>query len=171
MKFEGIESDIITLCKLEKKDFAVGTASGDIYLYNGFIKSKMELSGHSDHVNQLFYDSERIQLFSSSLDKSIRIWDYESGECIRRFYHGTSVFSFCFINDSLMASVGKDCYLRFWDLSTKKLINKKLMKRRPYSCGFTKNGCLVIGNYCDNTSLYFYKIGKWMLLIQFTVLK
>ncbi|NEQ24136.1 MAG: hypothetical protein F6K28_34440, partial [Microcoleus sp. SIO2G3] len=61
---------------------------------------------------------------SSSLDKTIRLWDVESGECLQVLTdHQTEVWSVAFSADSeVLASGGSDGAIKLWQVETRECL-------------------------------------------------
>lgn len=73
------------------------------------------------HLVQFHPDMSRLQLFSSSMDSKIRVWDLKSSTilCILES-HYSAVTSLCFSPDGdTMISSGRDKICIVWDLETK----------------------------------------------------
>ncbi|XP_029364414.1 transducin beta-like protein 3 [Echeneis naucrates] len=75
------------------------------------------------HLVQFHPDISRLQLFSSSLDCGIRLWDLRSSQCVCVLQsHYSTVTSLCFSPDGgTMVSSGRDKICTVWDLETKKV--------------------------------------------------
>ncbi|XP_056389510.1 transducin beta-like protein 3 [Hyla sarda] len=73
------------------------------------------------HLVQFHPDMARLQLFSSSMDYKIRIWDLKSSKCLCVLEtHYSAVTSLCFSADGdTMISSGRDKICAVWDLETK----------------------------------------------------
>ncbi|XP_063286536.1 transducin beta-like protein 3 [Pelobates fuscus] len=73
------------------------------------------------HLVQFHPDMSRLQLFSSSMDYKIRIWDLKSSKCLSILEtHFSAVTSLCFSPDGdTMISSGRDKICAVWDLNTK----------------------------------------------------
>ncbi|KAM4698483.1 transducin beta-like protein 3 [Rhinophrynus dorsalis] len=73
------------------------------------------------HLVQFHPDTSRLQLFSSSMDYKIRIWDLKSSKCLCALEtHYSAVTSLCFSSDGdTMISSGRDKICAVWDLKTK----------------------------------------------------
>ncbi|XP_071329885.1 transducin beta-like protein 3 [Trachinotus anak] len=74
------------------------------------------------HLVQFHPDISRLQLFSSSLDCGIRLWDLRSSQCVCVLQsHYSAVTSLCFSPDGgTMISSGRDKICTVWDLKTRK---------------------------------------------------
>ncbi|KAM4025964.1 transducin beta-like protein 3 [Anomaloglossus baeobatrachus] len=72
------------------------------------------------HLVQFHPDMSRLQLFSSSMDYKIRIWDLKSSRCLCLLEnHYSAVTSLCFSADGdTMISSGRDKICTVWDLVT-----------------------------------------------------
>ncbi|KAM9844227.1 transducin beta-like protein 3 [Aulostomus maculatus] len=74
------------------------------------------------HLVQFHPDVNRLQLFSSSLDCGIRLWDLRSSKCVCVLQsHYSAVTSLSFSpNGGTMISSGRDKICTVWDLKTQK---------------------------------------------------
>lgn len=73
------------------------------------------------HLVQFHPDISRLQLFSSSLDCGIRLWDLRSSQCVivlQSHYSAVTALSFS-PNGNTMVSSGRDKICTVWDLKTK----------------------------------------------------
>ncbi|NP_001080042.1 transducin (beta)-like 3 L homeolog [Xenopus laevis] len=72
------------------------------------------------HLVQFHPDMSRLQLFSSSMDYKIRLWDLKSSKCLCILEtHFSAVTSLCFSTDgNTMISSGRDKICTVWDLKT-----------------------------------------------------
>ena len=95
-------------------------ALGDTY--DAFIKSGLvrTLTGHSDSVSGIAYDSDGSLLASASDDGTIRLWDPANGREVRALKaHQGAVTAVAFGADgSLLASGGDDGTVRLWNPTT-----------------------------------------------------
>jgi WD40 repeat protein len=65
---------------------AVGLSSGDIHYLNAITGSQAAvLSGHSDWVRSVTFSSDGVLLASGSDDKTIKLWDVQTGGIIKTF--------------------------------------------------------------------------------------
>ncbi|KAM6965774.1 transducin beta-like protein 3 [Tautogolabrus adspersus] len=74
------------------------------------------------HLVQFHPDISRLQLFSSSLDCGIRLWDLRSSKCVcvlQSHYSAVTALSFSPAGDTMVSS-GRDKICTVWDLKTKK---------------------------------------------------
>lgn len=129
-KKKMIQSDHSVLCMTWWKgnEYLVeaGTFSdetGDCYInvvkYSAFSGSSLEktLLGHKNTIWQLIVDVN--QLVSCSSDKSVRVWDLESGKCMRVLIgHKDEVYAIYKLDPRCVVSGGKDLSLKFWNIST-----------------------------------------------------
>ena len=77
-------------------------------------------SGHTDSVRCICLSKDEFMLISGSTDKTIRIWDIESGDCFQKLEgHTGGVRCLCISNDGAQIISGsEDKSLRIWDLQT-----------------------------------------------------
>ncbi|KAF2071478.1 hypothetical protein CYY_007194 [Polysphondylium violaceum] len=77
------------------------------------------LEGHNGHILELKWINQQL-LLSSSIDKTVKLWNIESGECIKTFEHNDIVvsISFDFVNNSLshFYSATLDGIVRKWSI-------------------------------------------------------
>ena len=78
------------------------------------------LKGHLDRITSISMDSNGKTAISGSSDGNIRLWDLESGECLRVLQgHTMDIRSVSMTHDGLYAlSGGGDETIRFWNVKT-----------------------------------------------------
>lgn len=80
---------------------------------------KMKLTGHRARVTKVAFHPKYSQLATSSEDGSIKIWDYETGECeysLREHTGMVNYVSFHPLGEQL-ASCAKDMTIKLWKLN------------------------------------------------------
>ncbi|RKK66079.1 hypothetical protein BFJ69_g15728, partial [Fusarium oxysporum] len=80
----------------------------------------LTLEGHSGSVDSVVFSHDSKKVASGSWDKTIRIWNAETGECERELKgHSSTVNSVVFSHDSKkLASGSWDKTIRIWDAET-----------------------------------------------------
>ncbi|KAG7427685.1 Vegetative incompatibility protein HET-E-1 [Fusarium oxysporum f. sp. raphani] len=78
------------------------------------------MEGHSDSVQSVVFSHDSKMVASASLDKTIRIWNIETGECKHVLKgHSNLVKSVVFSHDSnMVASASLDKTIRIWNIET-----------------------------------------------------
>ncbi|KAL2299100.1 hypothetical protein Nmel_014716 [Mimus melanotis] len=72
------------------------------------------------HLVEFHPDISRLQLFSSSMDYKIRIWDLSSSKCVALLDgHFSAVTSLAFADRNTLLSSGRDKICMVWDLDTR----------------------------------------------------
>ena len=112
---------------------------------------------HSSLVTSIQVDEQTNKMISASCDKTIKIWNIKTSECIKTLNdHKDWVTSVLIISPmQLLISGSKDETIKIWDLNTNECMktfkNKEcvyslcLISRNELACG-TQNGCINIWN-------------------------
>ncbi|KAL6943109.1 hypothetical protein ACO0RG_002094 [Hanseniaspora osmophila] len=84
------------------------------------------LTGHSRKVGHILYHPiAKDVLASSSMDRTVRIWNVATGKDEIVLKHPDMVTSMCFnYNGEYLATVAKDKKIRVWDLKTQELVSE-----------------------------------------------
>ena len=100
----------------DRKSIAFGSTDNTISISNladGTVGKT--LSGHTGHVTGLQFSSDGSKLFSSSLDKSIRVWNVADGKQLGQFTTPSPVNDLALNKDETqVVSAGADNLLRVW---------------------------------------------------------
>jgi len=105
-----------------KDTIAVGLQSGDITTLNGITGIQVAiLSGHTGGVGSLAFSSDGTLLVSGSDDKTIKLWDIQTGGVINTFHgHNNCVLSVSISVDcTTIASGSDDKMICLWDIQTR----------------------------------------------------
>ena len=160
--------NIIKLCPLEIKDTVYSFASiyedDDLITLWSFDQKKPEITkklvGHNKPVTDILYYRDTHSLISSSFDKTIRIWDIDSGTLTKTLKkHEDVVLNLVLLNDLyIFCSSSSDKTIQFWDIETYEAksnykIDTKIMKMIYVNSEETKYS-LVCG--CKGGFLYWF---------------
>nr|MDZ8288500.1 ribosome assembly protein 4 [Nostoc sp. ChiSLP01] len=82
------------------------------------------LEGHKDQVNSVAYSPNGQQLASASLDNTIKIWDFSSGQLLKTLTgHSDRVISVAYSsNGQQLASASDDKTIKIWNVSNSQLL-------------------------------------------------
>ena len=102
---------------------AIGDSKGDIRLLRSTDYQLIRLLSdeHSNlWITSLAFIAERDWLVSSSFDKTVRLWDIQTGACLKVFTgHTQWIWGLALSPDNnLIASCGDDCTIRVWNIAT-----------------------------------------------------
>lgn len=77
---------------------------------------KMKLKGHRSKITKVAFHPIYTQIASSSEDASIKIWDYETGECEQTLREHTGMVNYLNFhpNGENMATCSKDMTIKLW---------------------------------------------------------
>jgi WD40 repeat protein len=104
-----------------KDTIAVGVGTGDIMTLDGITRSQVALlSGHTKRVNSLTFSSDGTLLGSGSSDKTLKLWDVQTGGVVKTFHGHTGIILSVSIssNWTVIASGSIDKTIRLWDIQT-----------------------------------------------------
>jgi len=127
---------------------AVGSRGGDIIILGTVTGSQMAvLSGHTQEVNCLTFSSDGRSLVSGSCDKTVKLWDIQTGGVIMTFYgHVDLVWSVSISADcTRVASGSDDNSIRLWDIQTRECYQIIEQQNTPYYVTFSPidSQCLI----------------------------
>jgi len=97
------------------------------------------LVGHNDGVTSCAFSTEGNLLVSASADKKLRVWNVQTGECLRVFEGHTDRVTACAFSPDgqFIVSASKDTTLRQWDIYSAATIHIFTGHRQ------TVNGCAI----------------------------
>ena len=104
-----------------KDTIGVGLSSGDIVTLDGITGIQTAvLSGHTSWVESLAFSPDGTSLVSGGFDKTIKLWDVQTGGVVKTFYGHTHRIQFISIsaNFTMIASGSDDKTIRLWDIQT-----------------------------------------------------
>jgi len=105
-----------------KDTIAVGCETGDITILGGITGSQTAvLSGHTQGVRSLTFSSDGTFLVSGSNDKTVKLWDMQTGGVVKTFDGHTSFVRSVSISAdcTIIISASKDKTIRLWDIQMK----------------------------------------------------
>lgn len=119
------------------------------------VKLVRTLRGHTDWIGRIAWSPDGRMLASPSMDKTIRLWDVETGECLNILEgHHNTVNSVAFdpADRSILASGSDDNTVKLWDLNNgKSLCTLKGHYDGIRSVAFDLTGCILASASDDNT--------------------
>jgi platelet-activating factor acetylhydrolase IB subunit alpha len=76
----------------------------------------MKLRGHRSKITKVVFHPVYTQIASSSEDASIKIWDYETGECEQTLREHTGMVNYLNFHpkEDCMATCSKDMTIKLW---------------------------------------------------------
>ena len=105
-----------------KDIIAVGLDPGNIIILDGITGTQSAvLSGHTSWVISVVFSSDGTLLVSGSRDKTVKLWDVQTGGVVNTFHgHTTLVYSVSLSADCTMIASGSwDKTIRLWNIQTR----------------------------------------------------
>ena len=143
----------------ETKQFVAGTTAG-VFLFSyaddGVITKERVFSGHTGSVDSVAYSPNGSRIVSGSRDKTIRIWDANTGTQIGNALigHTSLVVSVAYSPDGgRIISGSQDKTIRIWDANTGAQIGNALTGHTGsvYSVAYSPDGNRIISGSQDKT--------------------
>ncbi|UKZ48115.1 hypothetical protein TrVGV298_002351 [Trichoderma virens] len=105
------------------------------------------LEGHTDSVRSVAWSHDAMQLASASYDKTVKIWDSATGQCISTLEGHTDVVNSVTwsCNSTRVASASSDKTVKIWDLRTSQCISTlKGHSNRVNSVTWSSNAARIV---------------------------
>ncbi|KAK4901449.1 hypothetical protein LTR49_027245 [Elasticomyces elasticus] len=103
------------------------------------------MEGHSGPVYSVVFSVDSSRLASASHDKTVKVWDAISGQCLRTLEgHSGPVSSVVFsANSSRLASASGDKTVKIWDASSGMWLETLKVSRALYDISFDHTGSFL----------------------------
>uniref|UniRef100_A0ACD5YIU9 Uncharacterized protein n=1 Tax=Avena sativa TaxID=4498 RepID=A0ACD5YIU9_AVESA len=114
------------------------------------------LEGHDDDVLDLTW-SKSDQLLSSSMDKTVRLWDTTSKTCLKKFSHSDYVTSIQFnpVDDRYFISGSLDAKVRLWSIPNRQVVDWTDVNEMVTATSYTPDGQgAIIGSHQGSCRFY-----------------
>ncbi|XVF70351.1 hypothetical protein PTKIN_Ptkin11bG0155000 [Pterospermum kingtungense] len=112
--------------------------------------------GHLDDVLDLSWSKSQ-QLLSSSMDKTVRLWDLTSKTCLRIFSHSDYVTCIQFnpVDDRYFISGSLDAKVRIWSIPDRQVVDWNDLHEMVTAACYTPDGQgALVGSYKGSCRLY-----------------
>ncbi|KAM0674440.1 hypothetical protein GVAV_002053 [Gurleya vavrai] len=135
---------------LKKEIFVSCSDDNRILFYKNFEVHK-EVS-HKNAVSCVDISLNGLFVASCSFDKTVRIWDLHTGNCLFSYFHVAAVYKVIF-RDNLVISCGKDKMIKSFCMKKGKVVSDFVCSDEVFDIDYD-NGILVAG--CRDGKLFFY---------------
>ncbi|KAK1289068.1 hypothetical protein QJS10_CPB18g01466 [Acorus calamus] len=119
-------------------------------------KPVCSFSGHFGDVLDLSW-SKSLQLLSSSMDKTVRLWNMSSSSCLKIFSHSDYVTSIQFnpVDDRYFISGSLDAKVRIWSIPDRKVVDWNDLHEMVTAACYTPDGQgALVGSHKGTCRLY-----------------
>lgn len=133
------------------------------------------LKGHTGNITSIDFNPDGNSIISASTDRTLKLWDIESGKCIRTFEGHTDVviaatFS---VDGEKVISVSEDCSIKTWDINTGLCISSvtwhygRKMSDYDYDIIFSPNRDFILVNGTDGSIIWSWNVNNGELIQEF----
>ncbi|KAL5804456.1 hypothetical protein ACOSQ3_031256 [Xanthoceras sorbifolium] len=112
--------------------------------------------GHLDHVLDLSWSKSQ-HLLSSSMDKTVRLWNLSSKTCLKVFSHSDYVTCIQFnpVDDRYFISGSLDAKVRIWSIPDRQVVDWNDLHEMVTAASYTPDGQgALVGSYKGSCHLY-----------------
>uniref|UniRef100_A0A8I7BBS1 Uncharacterized protein n=1 Tax=Hordeum vulgare subsp. vulgare TaxID=112509 RepID=A0A8I7BBS1_HORVV len=106
--------------------------------------------GHEDDVLDLSWSKQSSRLLSSSMDKTVRLWDVESKACLKVFAHSDYVTCIQFnpADEGHFISGSLDCKVRIWSVEERQVVDWSDLNDMVTAASYTPDGqAAIVGSH------------------------
>ncbi|KAL8129733.1 hypothetical protein V2J09_018888 [Rumex salicifolius] len=135
-------------------------------------KPVCSFTGHLDDVLDVSWSASNLQLLSSSMDKTVRLWDLEANSCLKLFAHNDYVTCIQFnpVDDNMFISGSLDAKLRIWNVLARRVVDWVELHEMVTAACFSPDGqSAIAGSHKGNCRMYSTSEGKLSQLSQFSL--
>ena len=163
-----LSNETIRFEKYDENSIIFGKVVVELNEYNiqseDFGKLIRNFNQHSDLVRSIQVDEKSNKLISASIDKTIKIWNFENGYCIKTLYdHQSWVTCLLIISNNKFISGSCDKTIKIWDFNSYECLNTiktevwinsfcLVSDNNQVACG-CQDGSIQIWNFNDPTRL------------------
>ncbi|KAK2407347.1 Transducin/WD40 repeat superfamily protein [Trifolium repens] len=149
LKFGHMSSDLL----------AYGASDGTLTVCSVSEKPSVikQLNGHSKDVTDFDFTSNNQYIASSSLDKTVRVWEIEKGICIRVIYGVSSQLCIRFhpVNNNFLSVGNENKEINVFNFSTGRIINKSAFDAEVTAMDHDHTGHLI---FCGDAQGCIYSV-------------
>ncbi|KAL0451156.1 UNVERIFIED_CONTAM: WD repeat-containing protein 44 [Sesamum latifolium] len=119
-------------------------------------KPVCSFTGHTDEVLDLSWSTSQL-LLSSSMDKTVRMWDMEKKSCLKTFAHNDFVTCIQFnpADEDYFISGSLDAKVRIWNIPKRKVVDWTDLPEMVTAASYTPDGQgAIIGSLQGTCRLY-----------------
>lgn len=149
VKFGHMSSDLL----------AYGASDGTLTVCNVSEPSSTvkQLLGHSKDVTDFDFSSNNQYIASSSMDKTVRVWDISKGVCIRVIYGVSSQLCIRFhpVNNNFLSVGNANKEITVFNFSTGRIMTKSVLDSEVTSMDHDHTGQLL---FCGDAKGYVYSV-------------
>ena len=114
---------------------------------------------HTRRINSFQVDEHSRKLISASIDKTIKIWDLETGECLKTLHdHKASIETMLIIPNNKFISASVDYTIKIWDLITYECLNTITNESQVHSLCLLPNNETAFG--CRDGSIQIWNLNS-----------
>ena len=136
------------------ESFAAGLSNGNISVYETSDWKRIKtLSGHTGEVTSVVYPRKDGQLASCGVDKTVRLWNVETGACRILEGHKDWVNSVAYSpQDNTIASASDDGTVRLWEVESGACSQSLGGHDREVTCAmYSPKGDIIVSGSKDRT--------------------